>query len=174
MLRQRRTWVKIIGLSLFAVLLVGALSAYGLHARAADDPTPQDGQPDRAVVETYFQILNAGLLSGDFSALASVYAPDATLIQSNSKNVVTIKHGVSDIVAWYTTSFGPGSPAHGMQFTFDPRYPPMQSLAPHVVLTYEYALPNGFSQAGYCMHVFTLQGGMIESVHWATYFGPVK
>jgi hypothetical protein len=164
-----------LGLSVCAVLLVGALSGCGPAARAAENTSsPQDGQPDQAVVETYFQILNAGLLSGDFSALATVYAPDATLIQSNSKNVVTIKQGVTDIVAWYTATFGLGTPAHGAQFTFDPRYPPLQSLAPHVVVTYEYALPAGFSQAGYCMHVFTLKGGMIESVHWATYFGPVK
>lgn len=174
MLRLRRTWVTILGLSLFAVLLVGASSVYGLQARAADNPPPQDGQPDQAVVETYFQLFNAGLLSGDFSALNTVYAPDATLIQANSKNVVTIKHGVSDIVAWYTTSFGLGTPGHGAQFEPDPRYPPLSSLAPHVVLTHEYALPPGFSQAGYCTHVFTLKGGMIESVNWTTYFGPVK
>jgi hypothetical protein len=174
MRRHKRTWVTSSGLVMFAVLLVGVLSAYGLKARAADNPPPQDGQPDQAVVDTYFQIFNAGLLSGDFSALATVYAPDATLVQTNSKNVVTIKQGVSDIVAWYTATFGRGTPAHGAQFVPDPRYPPLSSLAPHVVLTHEYALPPGFSQAGYCMHVFTLKGGWIYTVNWVTYYGPVK
>jgi len=178
MRHYRHTGVTILGLSLLAVLLVGVLSAYGLNANAvahaASNIARDDGKPDQEVVQTYFQIFNAGLRSGDFSALASVYAPDATLIQANSKNVVAIKHGVSDIIDWYTTTFGIGTPGHGMQFIPDLRYPPMQSLAPHVVLTYEYALPLGFSQAGYCMHVFTLQYGWIESVHWVTYFGPVK
>ena len=174
MRHHRRTWVTLLGLSVCAVFLVGALSAYGLQARAADNPPPQDGQPDQAVVDTYFQVFNAGLLSGDFSALDTVYAPDATLVQANSKNVVAINHGVSAIIAWYTKTFGLGTPGHGAQFEPDPRFPPMQSLAPHVVLTHEYALPLGFSQAGYCMHVFTLKGGMIETVNWVTYFGPVK
>jgi hypothetical protein len=176
--QHRRAHVTLLGFGLLAVLLVGVLSAYGLQAHAvapaAANTVRDDGKPDQAVVQTYFQIFNAGLQSGDFSALASVYAPDATLIQSNSKNVVAIKHGVSDIIAWYTMTFGIGTPAHGSQFTPDLRYPAMQSLAPHVVLTYEYALPLGFAQAGYCMHVFTLQYGWIESVHWVTYFGPVK
>jgi hypothetical protein len=178
MQHHRRTPVTILGLSLLAVLLVGVLSAYTLHAHAvahaAANTARDDGKPDQAVVQAYFQIFNAGLQSGDFSALSTVYAPDATLIQSNSKNVVTILHGVSDIIAWYTSTFGIGTPGHGSQFTPDLRYPPMQSLAPHVVLTYEFALPSGFSQAGYCMHVFTLQYGWIESAHWVTYFGPVK
>lgn len=174
MLRQRRTWSTIVGLGLFAVILVGALSAYRLQARAAGNSPPQYEEGDQAVVEKYFQIFNAGLLSGDFSALATVYAPDATLFQSNSKNVATIINGASDIIAWYTKTFGLGTPGHGSQFVPDPRYPPLRALAPHVIVTYEYALPPGFSQAGYCMHVFTLKGGWIESVNWATYFGPVK
>ena len=178
MVCHRRTWVTIIGLSLCAVLLVGAASAYRLQAaHAAGNPSssPQDGQPDQAVVETYFQVFNAGLLSGDFSALDTVYAPDATLTQSNTKNVVAISHGVSDIIAWYTKAFGLGTPGHGAQFKPDLRYPPIQSLAPHVVLTYELGQTPGSSQAGYCLHVFTLKGGMIETDNWATYFlGPVK
>jgi hypothetical protein len=176
MKRHRRTWVTFIGLSLCAVLLVGASFAYRLQAaHAADNPAAQDGQPDQAVVETYFQVFNAGLLSGDFSALDTVYAPDATLTQSNTKNVAAISHGVSDIIAWYTQSFGLGTPGHGAQFTPDLRYPPIQSLAPHVVLTYEVGQVPGSSVAGYCMHVFTIKGGMIETDNWATYFlGPVK
>jgi hypothetical protein len=174
MSQQRRTWATSLALIAFAALLAGVVSGYALAPRAQADGAPQDGQPDQAIVHTYFQILNAGLLSGAFSALATVYAPDATLIQTNSHNVVTIVHGADNIVAWYTKSFGVGTPAHGMQFTPDTRYPAIQSLAPHVVLTYEFAVPNGFSQGGYCMHVFTIQGGWIYSVHWATYFGPVK
>lgn len=174
MKQPRRLWVKIVQLTLFAVLFAGAFSAYGLRAHAANTSSPQDGEPDRYVVENYFWIFNAGLKSGDFSALSTVYAPDATLTQTNSKNVVTIVHGASNIIAWYTKAYGVGTPAHGTKFVPDPRYPPMRSLAPHVVLSYEYALPIGFSQAGYCSHLFTLKGGMFETVNWVTYYGPVK
>lgn len=172
MLRYRRMWVSIIGLSVIAVLLAHSLLGSGLQVRAYGNP--QDGRPDRALVEAYFRAFNAGLLSGNFSGLRAVYAPDATLTQTNSKNVISVAHGSDAIVAWYTKAFGIGTPGHGMQFTPDPRYPPIRSLSPHVVLTYEYGLPPGFSKAGYCMHVFTIQNGWIETVNWVTYFGPVK
>lgn len=190
MKRHRTLWTTLTGLGLFALLLAGALSMYTSQAHA--DGNPQDGANDRAVVEHYFQIFNAGLATTNasnsdkaFDMLASVYAPDATFIQSNSKNVVAVRHGVNDIIAYYKTSFGYGAPPHGAQFVPDttPRdpnnpdatsHPPIRSLAPHVVISYEVATPPGFSQGGYCMHVFTLQGGMIESLDWATYYGPVK
>ncbi len=160
-------WVTIAGLSLLAVLLVGALSAYGMSAHAAANPSPQDGQPDQAVVENYFQILNAGMISGDFSALATVYAPDATLTQSTPTGHTTDYVGIDAIIAWYHV-FQTHFP--GMQFSPDPNHP-MQNLAPHVVLSYESALPVGFHAPGKCMHVFTLKSGMLQTVNWATFFG---
>jgi hypothetical protein len=55
----------------------------------------------------------------------------------------------------------------GIQFTQDS----MRSLAPHVVLTYEHAgLPTSVAP-GRCMHVFTLKGGKIVTLDWATYYG---
>jgi hypothetical protein len=138
------------------------LSAYGMRAYAASDP--QDGQPDQAVVTYYFQVLNAGLLSGDFSELAEVYAPDATLTQSNPKGVTIVANGLDAITTWYR-GFQARFP--GIQFTQES----MRSLAPHVVLSYEHAgLPTA-AQPGRCMHVFTLKGGKIVSTDWATYFG---
>jgi hypothetical protein len=167
MLRHRRTWVTSIGLIVFAVLLVGALSAYGLQARAADTSPPQDGQPDQAVVESYFQILNAGMISGDFSALADVYASDATLTQSTPKGVTTVYSGIDAITAWYK-AFQARLP--GMQFTEDANHP-LRNLAPHVVLTYEYAAPVGFTHPGHCVHVFAIQAGRIATLDWTTFYG---
>jgi hypothetical protein len=55
----------------------------------------------------------------------------------------------------------------GIQFTQDS----MRSLAPHVVLTYEHAgLPTSVAP-GRCMHVFTLKGGKIVPLDWATFYG---
>ena len=38
----------------------------------------------------YFLVFKAGMRSGDFSALASVYAPDTTLTESSPKGVITL------------------------------------------------------------------------------------
>jgi SnoaL-like domain len=171
MKRHRRTWITIIGgLGLCAVLLVGASSAYRLqaaHAAANPSSSPQDGQPDQAVVEHYFQILNAGMISGDFSALADVYWPDATLTQSTPKGVTTVYSGIDAIIAWYA-AFAAAHP--GMQFIQDTAHP-RRNLAPHVVLTYEYAAPVGFTHPGHCMHVFAIQGGYIATLDWTTFYG---
>jgi hypothetical protein len=172
MQQHRRAWVLVAGLSLFAVLLVGAVSAYGLRAHAAAVPSAaavssQDGRPDQDVVNSYFQILNAGMKSGDFSALATVYTPDATLTQSTPKGVTTVYNGIDAIIAWYKVF---QSKFQDMQFTQDPQHP-LRNLAPHVLLTYESAAPVGYHAPGRCMHVFTLKGGMIETLDWATFFG---
>ncbi len=167
MQRHRRRWVTVVGLSLFAVLLVGALSAYGLQVHAADNPpSAQAERPDQEVVTTYFQILNAGLISGNFSALDTVYAPDATLTQSNPKGVTVVAHGLAEITAFYQ---GLQAKFPGIQFTQDS----MRSLAPHVVLSYEHAGKPTWIAPGRCIHVFTLKGGMIETVDWATFYGGV-
>jgi len=162
MQRHRGAWVVIAGLSLFAVLAVGALSAYGLQAHAAGDP--QDGQPDQEVVATYFQILNAGMISGDFSGLATVYAPDATLTQSTPAGVTTVYSGIDAITVWYQ-HFQTRFP--GVQFTQES----MRSLAPHVVLSYEHAGKPTWIAPGRCVHVFALHEGHIASLDWTTFFG---
>lgn len=172
MKQHRRLWAGLSGLSLFALLLVGAFSLYTSQARAASDP--QDGGPDQAVVEHYFQILNAGMASSDsntalqvFQALDQVYAPDATLNQSTPTGHTNTFHGIDAIITWYVAFQGMHP---GLQFTQDPDHP-LRNLAPHVVITYESALPPHFSVPGRCMHVFTLKGGMIETLDWATFFG---
>ncbi len=165
MQRHRRTWVLVAGLSLFAMLLVGAMSAYGLQAHAATNP--QDGRPDQDVVEAYFHILNAGMQTGDFAALATVYGPDATLTQSNPKGVTIVAHGLTEITAWYVHVLY--VKYAGITFTQDS----MRSLAPHVVLSYEHAGTPTWIKPARCMHVFTLREGWIETLDWATFYGGV-
>jgi hypothetical protein len=143
------------------LLLVGVLAGCGEQANAA--PNTSADPPDEQVVTTYFHILNAGMISGDFSALDTVYASDATLTQSAPTGKQVVATGLSDITAWYV-GFQKAHP--GIQFAQDH----MRSLAPHVVLSYEHA-PASWAIPGRCMHLFTLKGGMIETLDWATYFG---
>jgi hypothetical protein len=151
----------VISLVAFMALLMAAITARSApptaHAAPADPP-------DEAVVTYYFQVLNEGLISGDFSELSEVYAPDAVLTQSNPKGVTVVAHGIAEITAWYE-GFQVKFP--GIQFTQES----MRSLAPHVVLSYEHAGLTTYVAPGRCMHVFTLKGGKIVSTDWATFYG---
>jgi len=115
----------------------------------------------------YFQIFNAGMRSGDFSALASVYSADATLMQSTSNGVTKVFHGLDAIMRFYQGVWV-GNP--GYQWTQDN----MRSLDSNVVLSYEHASSPPERVAGRCMHLFLIQNGKIMSLDWATFYAGVK
>jgi hypothetical protein len=101
--------------------------------------------------------------SGDFSALASVYAPDATLTQSSTKGVTTVVHGLADITSFYQ---GLKTRLAGYQWTTES----MRSEAPNVVLAYEHAGSPPLRIASCCIHMFVIQNGKIISYDWAGYY----
>jgi hypothetical protein len=101
--------------------------------------------------------------SGDLSAMASVYAPDATLTQSNPKGVTTVVHGLAKIITFYQ---GLQKKLPGYQWTVET----MRSLAPNVVLVYQHAGSPPLRVPGRCMHVFVVENGKITSYDWATYY----
>lgn len=149
-------------LSLLVVWLISGLAACGVPMNA--QPTTKPPQPSApTVVTTYFQILNAGMRSGDFSALASVYAPDATLTQSNPKGVTTVVHGLAAITRFYQ---GVRTRVPGYQWTTES----MRSLASDVVLAYEHAGSPPLRVASRCVHVFVVQNGKITSYDWTAYY----
>ncbi len=115
------------------------------------------------VVTTYFGILNAGMKSGDFSALATVYAPDATLTRSTPKGVTTVIHGLPAITGFYQTL---PTLAPGYQWTTTS----MRSLAPDIVLAYERAGTPSMAVASRCAHVIVVHGGKIVSYDWIAFF----
>lgn len=166
MRRHGHVWLIVTTLALAATLLVGTFLAVSSRASAAGNPPAQAERPDQEVVTYYFQILNEGLISGDFSELSEVYAPDATLTQSNPKGVTIVAHGLPEIISWYQ---GFQTKFPGLNFTQEH----MRSLAPHVVLSYESAQVPTSVVPGRCMHVFTLKGGKILSNDWATFYGGV-
>jgi len=149
-------------LSLLVVLFIGGLVACGQPANA--EPKTTSTEPSATtVVTTYLQLFNAGMRSGDFSTMASVYAPDATLTQSNPKGVTTVIHGLAAITNFYQ---GLRAKLPGYQWTVEN----MRSLAPDVVLVYQHAGSPPLRVAGRCVHVFVVQNGKITSYDWATYY----
>jgi ketosteroid isomerase-like protein len=150
-------------LILLVVLLISGLAACGGAANALPSTTQSNAQPNTTVVTTYLQLFNAGMRSGDFSAMASVYAPDATLTLSNPKGVTTVVHGLAAITSFYQ---GLKTKFAGYQWTVES----MRSLSPNVVLVYQHAGSPPLRVAGRCVHVFVVQNGKITSYDWATYY----
>jgi hypothetical protein len=145
---------------LSALLVVGALvalAACGSVAQAKGDPKATD------VVESYLKIFNAGMLSGDFSALSTVYADDATLTLSSPKGVTTVVHGLADII---TFEQGFQKKVPGYQWTVES----MRSLASNVVLVYQHAGSPPLTIPGRCSHLFVVEHGKITSYDWVTYY----
>lgn len=158
-------WFGIAALAICLALLPSMVNAYTSRAEASSQSANISGDKrDEQVVNMYFKILNNGMRTGDFSALSTVYAPDATLRQSTPKGVTSVIVGLPAIIKWYE-GFRARFP--GMQFTRTG----MRSLAPHVFLSYEAAGFPTWVQPGRCMHVFTLERGWIYTLDWATYFG---
>jgi hypothetical protein len=100
-------------------------------------------------------------------------APDAILTQSNPKSVTVVAHGLTEITAWYQ---GFQTKFPGMQFTQEG----MRSLAPHVVLSYEHALPPGWVSLGplhACVRAQRRedrQHGLGDLLRWPTSIGAVR
>ena len=149
-------------LSLLVVILISGLSACGGSTNAQPNaPSPRPSAPP--VVLTYFKIFNAGMKSGDFSAMSSVYAPDATLTQSNPKGVTTVVHGIDAIMRFYE---GLWATYPGYQWTQES----MRSLDSNVVISYEHAGSPPLRVASRCLHVFVVQNGKIMSLEYTTFY----
>jgi hypothetical protein len=150
------------GLALVAALAITALSGCGGVANA--QPHAPADPPDAAVITSYVQALNDGIQTGDFSALVSIYAPDAVLTASTPAGVTTTATGSAQIAAFFQ-KFRAAHP--GLVFAVDS----LRIIAPHDVLTYEHASPPGWVAPGRCMHLYVLKAGHIASLDWATFFG---
>src|SRR5947209_8253633 len=86
------------GILLMSLCLLAACGA----PAATQTKTVKAAEPGATtVVKTYLRIFNAGMKSGDFSELDSVYKSDATLTQSSPKGVTTVVHGLANLIAFY-------------------------------------------------------------------------
>jgi len=158
-------------LTLLVVFLISGLAACGGGANAQPSTSQSNtklsaksSEPGATmVVTTYLQLFNAGMRSGDFSTMTSVFAPDATLTQSSPKGVTMVLHGLAAITAFYQ---GLKTKFAGFQWTVES----MRSLAPNVVLVYQHAGSPPLRVAGRCVHMFVVENGKITSYDWATYY----
>jgi hypothetical protein len=158
LMRPSRLYPLIISLAL-AILLAGAA-----YAEPVASPKVRSAQ---STVTAYFKILNAGMKSGKFSALSTVYAPNATLTQSNPLGQTKVSHGLTEITAFYQGAY---SKFAGYEWTRDG----MRSLAKTVVLSYEHAGSPPLTVAGRCAHLFVVKNGMIQTLDWTTFYSGQK
>ncbi len=131
----------------------------------ADAAEQQSGKHAREVVTRYFGILNAGMASADadFSALRTVYAPDAVLTQSSPAGVTHVYEGRHAVIGFYVSAW---QNFHGLHWTQDH----MRSLDTHVVLSYEHAGRPNQTKPGNCAHLFAVHRGLIDTLDWVTYY----
>jgi uncharacterized protein YdaL len=119
------------------------------------------------VVDHYFSILNAGIKSGNFSALSSVFASGATLTRSTLDGKTTVYHGLAEITGFYDTL---PTKVPGFQWTTDS----LRSPSTTVVLAYEHAGTPSMALPSRCAHVFVVQDGKIVSYDWVVFFAGKK
>ncbi len=159
-------------LSPLAIIVVIALVLLSACASAQAQTQTSTQAPSHLlsaseVVEHYFSILNAGIKSGNFSALNSVFASDATLTRSTLDGKTTVYHGLAEITGFYDTL---PTKVPGFQWTTDS----LRSPSTTVVLAYEHAGTPSMALPSRCAHVFVVQNGKIVSYDWVVFFAGKK
>ncbi|GAC1443788.1 MAG: hypothetical protein NVSMB52_02530 [Chloroflexota bacterium] len=117
----------------------------------------------QSTVDAYFGVLNHGMSTGDFSALKSVYAPNATLTKSGTDGKTAVYHGLSAITDFY---HGLYAKIPNWQWTTDELRP----LNKGIVLAYEHAGSPPLTVASRCIHVFVIKKGLISNYDWAAFY----
>jgi ketosteroid isomerase-like protein len=120
-----------------------------------------------AVVQNYFNILNTGMKSGNFSALSSVFASNATLTRSTLDGKTTVYQGLAAITGFYNAL---PTKVPGFQWTTDS----LRSPSTTVVLAYEHAGTSSMALPSRCAHVFVVENGKIVSYDWVVFFAGQK
>lgn len=154
--------------SLLTVCLATALflPTVALPAATSTSAATDTAKHYRSAVSTvraYFQVLNAGMTSGNFSGLSSVYAADAKLTKSGPDGKTTEYHGLTDIATFYQSLYQKNT---NWQWTTDELRP----LSKSIVLAYEHAGSPPLTVASRCMHVFVIKKGKIVSYDWTAFF----
>jgi hypothetical protein len=174
--------IRVVLLSVIAALLIGVGVVAGVGAASAQskDTGPYHAQD---IVNTYLGILDAGMASGscDFSALSTVYAPDARLTLTGGVFAPGAPaaflpggsfdeqqyRGIDAIIGFYThfCGFFAHTPLGVAHWTQDAAY----LLSPNVLNSYERVTFSASPKVGRCMHVFTISSDKIASLDWSVY-----
>jgi SnoaL-like domain len=148
-------------------LLAGALVLFGLTAGQAFASSPAaPAAPQRSapsVVNAYLGILNAGMQSGSFAALSTVYAPQAVFTVANPAGQVLVFHGLTKIEGFYAMVRKNEKRPH---FTIEK----MRLLDPSTVYTYEHAGHAGETLPARCTHLYVIKDGLIVRDDFVVFF----
>ncbi len=177
----RRFARPLFGLALILVLVIGFLVGMATQAKLASAQAAQTQTLPlhaQTVVNHYLEMLNAGMKSStcEFSALATIYTPDARLTATGgpfspggpfgpggSFGEQQVQ-GIAAIEGFYTKLCHVVSHLGVAQWTQDAGF----LLSPTVLNSYEHVSFSG-QPAGRCMHVFTISGNRIASLDWTVY-----
>jgi hypothetical protein len=149
---------------LVSIVLCVVCSSQVRSAAAQPRSSQQSGE---ALVTLYYQIFNAGLRNGDFSAMASVFAPDATLSHSSAQGETSTFQGLNAIIAFYHRVY---LNIPGTQFKRDKLY----DLSPTILLNYEHGVGTGLRLPPRCSHLFDIRNGRLHQVFWVVYFNGAR
>jgi hypothetical protein len=166
------------GLAVILVLVIGFLVGMATQAKLASAQAQTPPPHAQTVVNSYLAILNAGMKSGtcDFSALATIYTPDARVTATGGPFSPggpfgpggsfgeQQAHGIAAIEGFYAKLCHIVSQRGVAQWTQDAGF----LLSPTVLNSYEHVSISGQS-VGRCMHVFTISGTRIASLDWSVY-----
>lgn len=146
-----------------ALALVLPLTVFGVPSTSAANRPHKHYASAAAVATAYFQVLNTGMATGDFSGLPSVFATDATLTKSNPDGKTTVYHGLTEITAFYQSLH---DKLPGWQWTTDET----RALSKSVLIAYEHAGSPPLSVASRCVHVFVVSKGRIAGYDWTAFY----
>jgi ketosteroid isomerase-like protein len=140
-----------------ALLICGIMTprlAAGTHAAPAHSDA-------RSVVRTFMADLHTAFQTGDFSAVAALYAPKATLTWSFHTGKSGTLHGVANIVAFYKGDVSPGKFLWLDSVTL---------LSPTVAYAYEHFGSAGQKSPSLCTHVYVVTGGKIATEEFVEFY----
>ena len=155
-MRLRTTSLLLCGILLFSMTAAGSVA----RASSATAITPSPA----AVVVSYFNIANGILRGGSTAGLATVYAPNATLVVSNPKGQTSRFHNLPAIEGWYKV-WAVG--AAGLQLHEVSTRTPL----PGMVIHYETAVDASGSIIARCAHIFAIVDGKIVSDDFIIFYG---
>jgi hypothetical protein len=143
-----------------AALVLGSTTASSLAYPAP--PPPENLSPIGVAVE-YVAALNAGMMSGDFSPLATLYARTAMVVSNSPSGRTGTYRGLGAITRFYRATW---EAAPGFRWTEDSVRP----LSGTVILMYEHSSGPGMRVPARRADLFVVRGSRIVSQDSTTYF----
>jgi hypothetical protein len=117
-----------------------------------------------SVAASYFTIVNSILRGAGTGQLASVYAPNATLVVSTPAGTTSVFHKLPAIVGWYKAFAASHA---GIQLKEVSQRLPV----PGMVVHYEIAVDSSNTVKGRCAHILAVANGMIVSDDFIVFAG---